>query len=1235
MNKSILSFLVIIIINIVFTHDISLVLSQEHLGKSVNDSTLINSTITLVKTIRYVKQTATGLKNGSSWTNASDDLQAMINVSVAGDEIWVASGTFVPKNYPAICIKCITAKDHAFLLKDGVNLYGGFKGDEESIDDRKSFSNNITFLSGEKGTTGIQDNSYHVVISSKNFNETIVDGFYIGNGNASSTDYISVNNRKIYKNSGGAVYLDNSKVSFSNCIFQSNNAILGGAFSINNSSEISIQKCTFINNLAQNGGALAIDTLSDISINECNLLYNEAVNFGGSVFNSSSKLKSYNNLFSNNLAKQGGAFFNSNNNGSEIVNCVFESNKATEYGGAVCNYNCKPFFLNSTLVNNIATIEGGAICNQNGSIVKVKNCILWENSNEIFNDSTVPETLAEVSYSIIKDGYDPCISCPLTNGNADPLFKNILDIRSCDSLFRTSDDGLRLSINSPALDAGDPTSDLPANDIIGTARTKPFDLGAYEFTNILLDTLSLNSFCTNNFNFQTLKPNTEEDFIYTCLLSDLSNATPENHNTLSCDFSTTPTVWFKVETDVNAKHLFTKVTPSSGLWKAKWAVYYCKCDTLKLARYLSTPPCSDEDVTPEVHQTPIYDGINTYYIAVTYSKNDQPLTDNTQFNICAATIPDIFICNGDITDNNNPPPTTKLIATNREFAFLEPNANTETGYSGPFLPGEEVNIKIKFFYDATESGGDWFMGFIPDFGNGWDVNSFDYESYLPEASPIGVGEFHEAGTECAPQVSEYFPYLCTYYDENGVFRLCNELGENCNCDKSYLDPFDPVPSGYFWLSSGSNAGCDNTSCKPHQRWGIGSIISDMNWEFKIRVKNFASEEEYLSNKDLQIAFQTFSDGGLGCWEDLQAECLIDRKQFGPKWKASFEPPDITKVLANPAENEICTGEKINIELMTSDGSEKSIRVFYIDNPSIDGEKEYVFTGGSGIINDTLTINDLNIESPQIVSYYAYVEIPNSSLKIIDTFLVHVYPLPVIEKQNSIPEACVSELPRSLKINGYSSYPGNLLFNWADEKSGKTGSDSLIIIDSSFKTGIHKFLVTLTDDLGCSVTDSLFYKIKSIDTIVTKSGNTLTASETDAQYQWLNCYSAYAKIIGETGQSFTPIINGSYAVEVTKDGCIDTSACHSVIITGIIENTFGDKLKVFPNPTDGKINIEFGDELKDVEITVSDINGKEIFSKKWKHLSSDILDLDRPAGTYIIKIISGEDHANVRVVIQRK
>ena len=46
--------------------------------------------------VRYV--TPAGSGDGSSWAEATDDLQAAIDASSSGDEVWVAAGTYQPFN---------------------------------------------------------------------------------------------------------------------------------------------------------------------------------------------------------------------------------------------------------------------------------------------------------------------------------------------------------------------------------------------------------------------------------------------------------------------------------------------------------------------------------------------------------------------------------------------------------------------------------------------------------------------------------------------------------------------------------------------------------------------------------------------------------------------------------------------------------------------------------------------------------------------------------------------------------------------------------------------------------------------------------------------------------------------------------------------------------------------------------------------------------------------------------
>ena len=110
--------------------------------------------------IRYVKQDATG--NGTSWENASGDLQAMVDeVEANADkgEVRVAAGTYYG----------------GFLMKDGVNVYGGYSAVDNGIRDLK---NNKTYLDGEKKSRVLFQNQDILFQYT-----TTWDGFYIQNGN--------------------------------------------------------------------------------------------------------------------------------------------------------------------------------------------------------------------------------------------------------------------------------------------------------------------------------------------------------------------------------------------------------------------------------------------------------------------------------------------------------------------------------------------------------------------------------------------------------------------------------------------------------------------------------------------------------------------------------------------------------------------------------------------------------------------------------------------------------------------------------------------------------------------------------------------------------------------------------------------------------------------------------------------------------------------------------------------
>ncbi|MBK8705753.1 MAG: hypothetical protein IPN33_20795 [Saprospiraceae bacterium] len=120
-------------------------------------------------TIRYVKQGGAG--DGSSWTNASGDLQAMINASGAGDQVWVAAGTYKPTSGSNRTI--------SFVMKNGVAIYGGFPNTGNPGMGNRNWATHVTTLSGNIGTGSNADNSYHVINNSGLNNTAVLDGFNV------------------------------------------------------------------------------------------------------------------------------------------------------------------------------------------------------------------------------------------------------------------------------------------------------------------------------------------------------------------------------------------------------------------------------------------------------------------------------------------------------------------------------------------------------------------------------------------------------------------------------------------------------------------------------------------------------------------------------------------------------------------------------------------------------------------------------------------------------------------------------------------------------------------------------------------------------------------------------------------------------------------------------------------------------------------------------------------------
>lgn len=191
----------------------------------------------------------------------------------------------------------------------------------------------------------------------------------------------------------------------------------------------------------------------------------------------------------------------------------------------------------------------------------------------------------------------------------------------------------------------------------------------------------------------------------------------------------------------------------------------------------------------------------------------------------------------------------------------------------------------------------------------------------------------------------------------------------------------------------------------------------------------------------------------------------------------------------------------------------------------------------------------------------------------------------------------------------------------------TAPDGQVYTSSGVKTAI------ISNAAGCDSIITINLTVNTVDVSVTHIQDevVLTANATGAEYQWLDCNNGYSVINGETNQSFTATQNGDYAVEVTQNNCTDTSSCYAITNVGILENTFGSNITVFPNPTDGMLKIDMGETLAEFTISITDLSGKLLKQYAYKNTQMLELDLNVQAGIYLLTIISENKIAIIRLV----
>lgn len=350
--------------------------------------------------ILRVKPNGDDGKDGSDWDNALKSVQAAINKLAdggQGGEVWVAAGTYQPSIYMS---NANTDRSAAFVMKDGVSVYGGFEGDEETRAERDNkkgsmpwqYTHPTVFVGNAYGGAATggggkceyneADNKWSVTGSNSNHvvwfanldgtafkNVTVLDGVTIKGGSAQETVGTKEN---FFGDRGAGVYMAGNAY-LTNCVVTENAATgKGGGVYLYGGRIIG---SLLYNNEGQQGGAVYVD-------------------------NSGIVLRS---MLTNNSGYDGAAVYMVSDtewtDGSmhpeyQILSTSVVSNNTSRHNGAVyCNQG--GVMLQTTMVNNVSvgTVDaadsesaqtGGLYVKGYGLSV---NSVLW---NNLIGEKNVP-----------------------------------------------------------------------------------------------------------------------------------------------------------------------------------------------------------------------------------------------------------------------------------------------------------------------------------------------------------------------------------------------------------------------------------------------------------------------------------------------------------------------------------------------------------------------------------------------------------------------------------------------------------------------------------------------------------------------------------------------------------------------------------------------------------------------------------------------------------------------------
>jgi len=203
-------------------------------------------------------------------------------------------------------------------------------------------------------------------------------------------------------------------------------------------------------------------------------------------------------------------------------------------------------------------------------------------------------------------------------------------------------------------------------------------------------------------------------------------------------------------------------------------------------------------------------------------------------------------------------------------------------------------------------------------------------------------------------------------------------------------------------------------------------------------------------------------------------------------------------------------------------------------------------------------------------------------------------------------------------SGYNNYDwyqdGNYLIAAGNTDTLAVTQDGSYYCEVLFGNGLNSCVFTTNTINVCS----------SVTVDITESNGILTATAGYSDYQW---FKDGVAITGAMNDIYEVTEDGNYSCDASENGCTASSNTITISISTAIRNVTFENISVYPNPTNGNINLKINEELSSIRLF--DLTGKVIKTFNLVNRQLNIAEFTK--GIYFLEIANAESKSVVKVI----